>query len=166
MNSRPPEPSHTFVWHPGDIPQTCSHLGHDILERRNPIQTRSWEQFERVRKTLKRKPENIQALLFLPSPPARSPGSYFPSTGNGGKANPAVFHACGVYKAARILNLNSIKIGFHLISGVINSWAGAAQRHWGVTVLLWQEQGWGSLGMLQKGEAQASFKSCAKIQNI
>lgn len=72
--------------------------------------------------------ENIPALFFLLSPPVQSPDSYFPSTGNGGKPNLTVFHACGVYKAARILNLNSIKIGFHLISGIINSWASAPQR--------------------------------------
>lgn len=99
------------------------------------------------------KTENIQALLFLPSPPAQSPGSYFPSTGNGGKPNLTVFHACGVYKAAGILNLNSIKIGFHLISGIINSWAGTPQRHWEVTVLLGQEEGRGSLGMLREGSS-------------
>lgn len=81
--------------------------------------------------------ENIQASFLLLSPPA-VPGCYFPFTGNGGKPNLAIFHASGVYKAARILNLNSIKIGFHLISGIINS--RAPPRRGEVAVLLWHRR--------------------------
>lgn len=108
--------------------------------------------------------ETIQALFFLLSPPAQSPGSCFPSTGNGGKPNLTVFHACGVYKAARILNLDSIKIGFHLISGIINSWAAPPQRHWEVTELLWQEEGQGSLGMLQEGKLRQALNPVQKYR--